>query len=65
MSKWDVETVRRINHINYVVGELHDLVDEIYESFVDEDYQELRASVMKLNQRLSDLADSAEDEIQK
>ncbi len=65
MSKWDVETIKRINHINYVVGELHDLVDEIYESFVDEDYQELRASVMKLNQRLSDLADSAEDEIQK
>lgn len=65
MSKWDVETIKRINHINYVVGELHDLVDEIYESFVDEDYQELGASVMKLNQRLSDLADSAEDEIQK
>jgi len=65
MSKWDVETIKRINHINYVVGDLHDLVDEIYESFVDEDYQELRASVMKLNQRLSDLADSAEDEIQK
>ena len=65
MSKWDVETIKRINHINYVVGELHDLVDEIYESFVDEDYQELRASVMKLNQRQSDLADSAEDEIQK
>tara|TARA_R110002124_G_scaffold72647_4_gene194520 strand:+ start:2055 stop:2252 length:198 start_codon:yes stop_codon:yes gene_type:complete len=64
MSKWDVETVRRINHINYVVGELHDLVDEIYESFVDEDYQELRASVMKLNRRLNDLADSTEDEIQ-
>lgn len=60
-----METIKRINHINYVVGELHDLVDEIYESFVDEDYQELRASVMKLNQRLSDLADSAEDEIQK
>jgi hypothetical protein len=65
MSKWDVETIKRINHINYVVGDLHDLVNEIYESFVDEDYQELRASVMKLNQRLSDLADSAEDEIQK
>jgi len=65
MSKWDVETIKRINHINYVVGELHGLVDEIYESFVDEDYQELRASVMKLNQRLSDLADSTEDEIQK
>ena len=64
MSKWDVETVRRINHINYVVGELHDLVDEIYESFVDEDYQELRASVMKLKQRLNDLGDSTEDEIQ-
>ena len=59
-----METVRRINHINYVVGELHDLVDEIYESFVDEDYQELRASVMKLNQRLNDLGDSTEDEIQ-
>jgi len=65
MSKWDVETIKRINHINYVVGDLHDLVNEIYESFVDEDYQELRASVMKLNQRLSDLADTAEDEIQK
>jgi len=65
MSKWDVETIKRINHINYVVGELHDLVDEIYESFVDEDYQELGASVMKLNQRLSDLADSTEDEIHK
>jgi len=64
MSKWDVETIKRINHINYVVGELHDLVDEIYESFVDDDYQELRSSVMKLNRRLNDLADSTEDEIQ-
>ena len=65
MSKWDVETVRKINHINYVVGELHDLVDEIYESFVDEDYVSLRSTVKILNQRLIDLGDSTEDEIQK
>ena len=65
MSKWDVETIKRINHINYVVGELHDLVDEIYESFVDEDYVELASSMRKLNQCLNDLGDSTEDEIRK
>lgn len=60
-----METVRKINHINYVVGELHDLVDEIYESFVDEDYVSLRSTVKTLNQRLVDLGDSTEDEIHK
>ena len=48
-----------------MMGEIHDLSDDIYENFVDQDYSQVCLCVVKLNQRLKDLVDSIEDETQR
>lgn len=63
MKNRDVDNIERLQHINYVMGEIHDLVDDIYESFVDDRYPDLTVDVKKLNRRLKDLVDSIQDEI--
>ncbi len=60
-----MDIVERLKFINFTMSEIHDLSNDIYESFVDQDYAELGACVEKLNQRLKDLVDSVEDEIQR
>tara|TARA_R110000751_G_scaffold161557_1_gene268086 strand:- start:163 stop:354 length:192 start_codon:yes stop_codon:yes gene_type:complete len=63
MKNRDVDNIERLQHINYVMEEIHDLVDDIYESFVDDRYPDLTVDVKKLNRRLKDLVDSIQDEI--
>jgi hypothetical protein len=63
MKTGDVDNTEKLHHINYVMGEIHDLVDDIYESFVDDRYPDLAIDVKKLNRRLKDLVDSIQDEI--
>lgn len=63
MNKWNVDNAERLKLINFTMGEIHDLSNDIYESFVDEEYTKLIIRVEKLNQRLKDLVDSIEDEI--
>tara|TARA_R110000803_G_scaffold113476_1_gene181842 strand:+ start:1360 stop:1557 length:198 start_codon:yes stop_codon:yes gene_type:complete len=65
MNGWNVDTAERMKLINFMMGEIHDLVNDIYESFADQDYNQVAVCVEKLNQRLRDLADSIEDEIQR
>lgn len=63
MKNRDVDNIEKLQHINYVMEEIHDLVDDIYESFVDDRYTDLTVDVKKLNRRLKDLVDSIQDEI--
>jgi|TARA_R110000787_G_scaffold26069_1_gene72966 hypothetical protein len=65
MDNWNVDTAERLKLINFMMGEIHDLSDDIYENFVDQDYSQVCLCVVKLNQRLKDLVDSIEDEIQR
>lgn len=65
MNGWNVDTAERMKLINFMMGEIHDLVNDIYENFADQDYNQVAVCVKKLNQRLRDLADSIEDEIQR
>ena len=60
-----MDTAERLKLINFMMGEIHDLSDDIYENFVDQDYSQVGLCVVKLNQRLKDLVDSIEDEIQR
>ena len=64
MDNWNVDTAERLKLINFMMGEIHDLSDDIYENFVDQDYSQVCLCVVK-NQRLKDLVDSIEDEIQR
>jgi hypothetical protein len=65
MDSWNVDTAERLKLINFMMSEIHDLSDDIYESFVDQDYAQVALCVEKLNERLKDLVDSIEDEIQR
>ena len=57
MDNWNVDTAERLKLINFMMGEIHDLSDDIYENFVDQDYSQVCLCVVKLNQRLKDLVD--------
>lgn len=53
----------RLNHINYLMDELHGYTSEVYECLVDRDFDELPRVVNKLISKLNELKTSVEDEI--
>jgi hypothetical protein len=54
---------KRIRNINYIMDELHDSVNNIYELLVDEQYVELKGEVSKMTSKLKTITDSLENEI--
>ena len=52
----------RLLHINYVMSQIHDSVDDLYEALVDRDFDTLRTSIVSLNKTLKDIEDSLRDE---
>jgi len=54
---------RRLNHINYLMGEIHNSTNSLYERFIDKEYDEAKQEVTNLIKRLKDVHESLEDEI--
>ncbi len=54
---------KRIRNINFVMDDLHDSVNTIYELLIDEEYSELKGEVSLVVSKLKNLTDSLEDEI--
>tara|TARA_R110002020_G_scaffold35241_2_gene106477 strand:- start:370 stop:549 length:180 start_codon:yes stop_codon:yes gene_type:complete len=52
----------RINHVNETMDEIHNLANEIYEHWVDEERKEARRAIKKLIQALTDLLNSLKDD---
>ena len=52
----------RINHINYLMEDLHDSTNNIYECLMDRDFISLCGVVSHQISRLEDLRNSIEDE---
>jgi AAA+ superfamily predicted ATPase len=54
---------KRIRNINYIMDDLHDSVNNIYELLVDKEYTDLKGEVSKTINKLKTITDSLQDEI--
>ncbi len=54
---------KRIRNINYIMNDLHDSVNNIYELLIDQEYSDLKGEVSKITKKLKTITDSLEDEI--
>jgi hypothetical protein len=54
---------KRIRNINYIMDDLHDSINNIYELLVDQQYVELKGEVSKMTSKLKTITDSLENEI--
>ena len=54
---------KRIRNINYIMNDLHESVNNIYELLIDHEYVALKSEVSKINAQLKTITDSLENEI--
>jgi len=54
---------KRISNINYIMDDLHNSVNTIYELLIDHEYAQLKGEVSQVVSKLKNLTDSLEDEI--
>tara|TARA_R100000781_G_scaffold74219_1_gene46258 strand:+ start:2733 stop:2921 length:189 start_codon:yes stop_codon:yes gene_type:complete len=53
----------RLARINSLMGEIHDATNEVYESFVDRDYDKVKLDVTHLIRHLKSVIDSVDNEV--
>jgi hypothetical protein len=51
-------TDKKLIYINRLMDEVHDLVDEIYEGLVDEDFDSVREASLRLEELLKEILNS-------
>jgi len=54
---------KRIQNINFIMDDIHDSVSNIYESLVDQEYDQTRKSILILNGKLKTIKESINDEL--
>jgi hypothetical protein len=54
---------KRLQNINFIMSDIHDSVNQIYETLVDQEYEETRKSILKLNSKLKIINESINDEL--
>tara|TARA_R100000231_G_C5245960_1_gene141247 strand:- start:406 stop:633 length:228 start_codon:yes stop_codon:yes gene_type:complete len=54
---------KRIRNINFIMDDLHDSVNNIYELLIDQEYSEVKGEVSKITSKLKTITDSLHDEI--
>jgi hypothetical protein len=54
---------KRLQNINFIMSDIHDSVNQIYETLVDQEYEETRKTIMILNSKLKNINDSINDEL--
>ena len=54
---------KRLQNINFIMEDIHDSVNQIYETLVDQEYEETRKSILTLNSKLKTINESINDEI--
>ena len=63
MTKISAVEQNRLAHINHLMNEVQESTMELYEKFVDKDYDSAKIEVNNLINRLKDVKESLEDEI--
>jgi len=54
---------KRVQNINYIMDDIHDSVNIIYESLVDEEFSPLKTEVQLLIKKLKLILESVNDEL--
>ncbi len=54
---------KRLQNINFIMSDIHDSVNQIYETLVDQEYDETRKTILLLNSKLKTINESINDEI--
>jgi hypothetical protein len=54
---------KRIRNINYIMDDIHDSVNNIYELLIDKEYSQLKGEVSQAINKLKTITDSLQDEI--
>jgi hypothetical protein len=54
---------KRLQNINFIMADIHDSVNQIYETLVDQEYDETRKTILLLNSKLKTINESINDEI--
>jgi hypothetical protein len=57
------EDIARVSHINYMTHELHDDVNELYESIIDREKELCHNVITKMINNLKDLRESLDYEM--
>ena len=63
MTKISAVEQNRLAHINHLMNEVQESTMDLYEKFVDKDYDAAKIEVNNLINRLKDVKESLEDEI--
>lgn len=48
----------KVNHVNFVMKEINELTDDIYESLMDEEYNTAQANIDSLIEKLKEISSS-------
>jgi hypothetical protein len=54
---------KRVQNINYIMDDIHDSVNIIYESLMDEEFSPLKTEVQLLIKKLKSILESVNDEL--
>jgi hypothetical protein len=54
---------KRLQNINFIMSDIHDSVNQIYETLVDQEYDETRKTILLLNSKLKTINESINDEL--
>ena len=54
---------KRLQNINFIMSDIHDSVNQIYETLVDQEYEETRKTIMILNSKLKTINESINEEL--
>jgi len=54
---------KRIQNINFIMDDIHASINDIYESLIDQEYDETRKSILSLNSKLKTINESINDEL--
>ena len=54
---------KRLQNINFIMSDIHDSVIQIYETLVDQEYEETRKTILILNSKLKTINESINEEL--
>ena len=54
---------KRLQNINFIMSDIHDSVNQIYETLVDQEYEETRKTISILNTKLKNINESINEEL--
>ena len=54
---------KRIQNINFITSDIHESVNQIYETLIDQEYDNTRKSILTLNSKLKSINESINHEL--